>query len=475
MSTTRNDPRTPRDSQQQLALSIARAVQHGLPSPDSEEAIELSVQEALLREANGSELLLAYIRVAALTVLVLLASVARLSPTLVGLDRFSAWPPLVAVVCLLAAVGFLLAVKHDWRRPELRRAVPAADALLIAGGALIYLESVVAPGAPAVPGFFGIVATACAFLAFSGAFRLSRRAATRATTLAILAWVVVALWARLSVVPAVFIGATILATGLLGTRFTRMVRRVITTEVSRMRLAHLLAGAHEAIDAREEVLKVVAHDLRNPLGTIAMAADFLLDVPLAEDLRARQLGIIKRAGVRMNRLIHDLLDAARIEAGRLPIEPRSVEIGELVDAVLEMMEPLAADKELQLTAAVPAGLPAVQVDPERIVQVFSNLIGNAIKFTPQGGQITIRAEPQGARVRMVVADTGPGIPEEQLPKIFGRMWQARDTDTRGIGLGLTIAKAIIEAHGEEIGVESRVGEGTEFWFTLPTAPEAGAI
>jgi signal transduction histidine kinase len=248
-----------------------------------------------------------------------------------------------------------------------------------------------------------------------------------------------------------------------------MVRRVIVDEVMRLRLVRMYQDARAAIDAREEVLRIVSHDLRNPLSTIAMAVEVLREAPGIGEEDVRHLEIVRRAGERMNRLVHDLLDAARIEAGRLPIEAREIGVVDILDAVAELMGPLASDRSLSLVVAADEGLPPVRVDPDRINQVFSNLIGNAIKFTPPGGQVTLRAERMGDKVRFAVVDTGPGIPAEQLKEIFGRMWQASRDDTRGIGLGLTIAKAIVEAHGERIGVESRVGEGTEFWFTAAVA------
>ncbi|MEX2584279.1 MAG: HAMP domain-containing sensor histidine kinase, partial [Gemmatimonadota bacterium] len=177
----------------------------------------------------------------------------------------------------------------------------------------------------------------------------------------------------------------------------------------------------------------------------------------------------KRAGERMNRMIHDLLDAARVESGALPIQPEVVNVQDLLDGVAEIMAPLAEEKSLTLHLPPARSLPRLWADSDRVFQVFSNLIGNAIKFTPEGGSITVRAEGSGGRVRFAVVDTGPGIPEDQLASIFERMWQARTDDSRGIGLGLAIARAIVDAHGERIGVESELGVGTEFWFTLRLA------
>jgi signal transduction histidine kinase len=135
----------------------------------------------------------------------------------------------------------------------------------------------------------------------------------------------------------------------------------------------------------------------------------------------------------------------------------------------EMLAPLAAEKSIRLECAVPESLPAVTADGGRVLQVLSNLVGNAVKFTPKEGRIVIRADSAPGGVRFSVADTGPGIPQEQLGKLFGRFWQGNPADRRGIGLGLSIAKGIVDAHGGRIWVESRVGEGTTFYFTLGTA------
>jgi PAS domain S-box-containing protein len=232
--------------------------------------------------------------------------------------------------------------------------------------------------------------------------------------------------------------------------------------------ARLFHAAEQATRARDEMMGVVAHDLRNPLSTIRMASDLLLEIGGAQrPVERKQLEIMRRAADRMNRLIGDLLDVRRIEAGTLAVEPRPETVATLVGDAVEMLRPLAASSSLQLDAAVPDGLPRVMVDPPRVQQVLSNLVGNAIKFTPTGGSITVRAELTPDGVCLAVVDTGPGIPNDQLPHIFGRFWQGKRTDRRGVGLGLAIAKAIVEAHQGRIWVESQVGTGTSFYFTLP--------
>jgi signal transduction histidine kinase/CHASE3 domain sensor protein len=239
--------------------------------------------------------------------------------------------------------------------------------------------------------------------------------------------------------------------------------------------ARLYKDAQDATRARDDLVAIVSHDLRNPIHTINMAAAFLLEVAPPVDRRVtsrRQLEVIQRQANRANRLISDLLDVARIEAGGLAVELRPEEAQSLVQEALDSANPLATGNQLKLSKDVPEDLPRVSSDRDRVLQVFANLIGNAIKFTPKGGEITIRAERSGSEVRFAVCDTGPGIPPEHLPHVFDRYWQAKSTAKLGTGLGLSIAKGIVEAHGGRIWVESEPGKGASFIFTLPCAPEA---
>ena len=175
----------------------------------------------------------------------------------------------------------------------------------------------------------------------------------------------------------------------------------------------------------------------------------------------------------MNRLLEDLLDTASIEGGRLSVEKEAIDMGPLVAEALEALSPVAASKSLNLTNELPAELPAVLADTPRIQQVLANLLGNAIKFTPQAGTIIVRAEPSDGVVTFSVTDTGPGIPEENVPHLFERLWQAKHTASLGTGLGLFIVKGIVESHEGTVWVESRVGHGSTFFFTLPVARRRG--
>jgi signal transduction histidine kinase len=233
--------------------------------------------------------------------------------------------------------------------------------------------------------------------------------------------------------------------------------------------ARLYQETQLAIAARDEVLGIVAHDLRNPLNTISMSAGLLLEGVPEEEQRVKQLQLVQRSVDRMDHLIQDLLDTARIEAGRLFIERKREEVAPLVAEIREAFQPAAEEKSLRLETEVPQGVPAVYGDHQRILQVLSNIVGNAIKFTPEGGLITIRAESTGIDVRFSVSDTGPGIPEGDVEHIFDRFWQAQRAKKAGAGLGLAISKGIVEAHGGKIWAESTVGVGSTFYFTIPIA------
>ena len=237
--------------------------------------------------------------------------------------------------------------------------------------------------------------------------------------------------------------------------------------------ARLYKAAQDATRARDDLVAIVSHDLRNPIHTINMAAAFLLEVAPPVDRRVtsrRQLEVIQRQANRANRLISDLLDVAKIQAGGLTVEPVPIDVISLVQEALDSANPLAMSNQLKLSREVEDESARVLSDRDRILQVFANLIGNAIKFTPKGGEITIRAESAGTQMRFGVCDTGPGIPPEHLPHVFDRYWQAKSTAKLGTGLGLSIAKGIVEAHGGQIWVESEPGKGASFIFTLPSAP-----
>jgi hypothetical protein len=228
--------------------------------------------------------------------------------------------------------------------------------------------------------------------------------------------------------------------------------------------------AEAASRARDDILGVVAHDLRNPLTAISMYASLLLEMPRDADTQRGQLRTVLELTDQMNRLIQDLLDASRIEAGQLRVHPAPLRLPPLLADAAEMVRMAAADRGVSLRVQAADGLPPVLADRDRVLQVLSNLLGNAVKFTPRGGDVLVRASAGGGGVEVSVADTGVGIPPEQLPHVFDRFWQG-DARRKGAGLGLAIARGIVEAHGGRIRAESDPGRGSTFTFTLPAAPE----
>jgi PAS domain S-box-containing protein len=234
--------------------------------------------------------------------------------------------------------------------------------------------------------------------------------------------------------------------------------------------ARLYAEARQAVGTREQVLAIVSHDLRNALSAIATSARLLQAPAASEEQRTRRVQTIIRVCDRMGRLMQDLLDASRLQAGHaLTVHTQPTEVVPLLRDSCEVHRLQAEDRLVTVECACDAPVPPVMADAPRIMQVLSNLVGNAIKFTPEGGTITLAATPIGSEVEITVSDTGPGIRAEDTSRIFERYWQATDTASLGTGLGLPIARGIVEAHGGRIWAESRAGVGATFHFTLPVA------
>lgn len=253
-------------------------------------------------------------------------------------------------------------------------------------------------------------------------------------------------------------------------------------EAQRARLFEAERSAREQAEAasrmREDLVAIVSHDLRNPLSSISMSAEVLQAIVSSDaspQLR-RPLETIVRSVGRMKRLISDLLDVASIDAGGLSVHKEPHEATVLMREAIEMMLPIAVEKSLLLEFEPTAVMFQVAVDKERILQVFSNLIGNAIKFTREGGRIGLGVTTKCADfVEFRVTDTGQGVSEEHLTHIFDRYWQAHQEGRMGIGLGLSIVKGIIEVHQGEIRAESTLGKGTTFYFTLPRVNDGGCV
>jgi PAS domain S-box-containing protein len=241
--------------------------------------------------------------------------------------------------------------------------------------------------------------------------------------------------------------------------------------------ARIYGEAQRATRARDEILGIVSHDLRNPLSAISMCASALEeDMPDAGDSIRYLVNTITESAGWMNRLIQDLLDIASIETGGLSMDRRDESVADLFTHLEMLFATPARSTGVRLTIDAEPRLPPIVADGERILQVLANLMANALKFTPEGGEIAVRAQAttdDPARIRFTVRDSGCGIPPEQLPHIFDRFWQARrGARERGTGLGLAISKRIVETHGGTMYAESEVGRGSTFTFTLPANTSA---
>ena len=233
------------------------------------------------------------------------------------------------------------------------------------------------------------------------------------------------------------------------------------------REAHALAD--EAIRAREEILSVVSHDLRGPLGTVMLGATTLLELGDRGHRIRTVAERIHRQAERMARLIEDLVDFAGIQAGKLAINRTTNKPDDIINATSDMFSSLAREHGLTFETVASPELPAINCDPERAIQVMSNLVSNALKVTTRGGCIAIGAEHRDNQVVFFVRDTGPGIAADELPRLFERYWRSKQPSYKGAGLGLSIARGIVDAHGGRIWAESQVGAGSTFYFSLQSS------
>jgi signal transduction histidine kinase len=240
--------------------------------------------------------------------------------------------------------------------------------------------------------------------------------------------------------------------------------RSYDAELDKRRRAELLA------QAREDVLGVVAHDLRNPLNLIQMTVELMIDEELPVERRKEMLAIGLRATKQMNRLIEDLLDHVRLQAGRLSLDLEEVTVDAIIKDAEDTFRPLADRRHVHFETT--AHGVAVRADRIRVSQIVGNLIGNAIKFTPEQGSVKLRATPDDKQVVFQVVDDGPGIALDNMSHLFDNFWQARKSDRRGVGLGLAIAKELVEAHGGKIWAESNADHGSTFSFSLPAITQA---
>ena len=229
----------------------------------------------------------------------------------------------------------------------------------------------------------------------------------------------------------------------------------------------------QAVKARDDMIGIVSHDLRNPANAVKMLAKTIIaeSASLSPSVVER-VEVILQAAEQIDRMIQDLLDVTRLEAGQFSVAVRSTSLSETVAYALKALAPLAQAHAVTIAMSFEDGLPAVRADDDRIAQVISNLVGNALKFTSAGGHVEVSAVQAGDMAQVRVRDNGIGIPPDQVAHVFDRFYQAASpTGARrhGAGLGLPIARGIVEAHCGSIWIESRQGLGTDVFFTLPLA------
>ena len=232
--------------------------------------------------------------------------------------------------------------------------------------------------------------------------------------------------------------------------------------------ARLYEQVQRALRAREDILAIVTHDLRAPLSAVVTAASLLtsMDAVQPDGDRIRQRGeTIGRAAQHMLRLVTDLTDLAHVDAGRLTIERKLENPADILREVLSAMEPVVSRRGGALHLEIPSCLPRISSDRDRLRQVLANLVGNASKVGAP--RITMAARAEDDHVVFWVADNGPGIPSDDLPRMFDRYWRGRHTQYKGSGLGLPIANGIVKAHGGRMWIESTPGEGSTFYFSIP--------
>ncbi len=228
---------------------------------------------------------------------------------------------------------------------------------------------------------------------------------------------------------------------------------------------------HQIDRLKSEFIATASHELRTPLTSVQMGVHLLLEGAVGEltDKQQEVLTACRQDCERLEKLMRDLLDLSKIEAGESRPQFVSLRAGDLIGAAAETLRPQVEAKGLKLKVAAPPELPRVSADRKQIERVINNLIGNAVRHTLRGGEIGIKAERHDSYVSVSVSDTGSGIPPEYLSRVFDKFVQVPNATTGGAGLGLAISKSIIEAHGGQISVQSEMGRGTIFTFTVPVA------
>jgi signal transduction histidine kinase len=251
------------------------------------------------------------------------------------------------------------------------------------------------------------------------------------------------------------------------------IEQQLMAAAAREAVAQAECRLESGLRARDEFLAMTVHDLRNYLNVISLGISLVDEAEaMPPEQRKRDVQRLQSSADQMDRLIRDLLDLAKMENAGVAVRPAAHHVDALVGECTALLRPLAERRSLALDVEIEDGAYEVLADRDAVCRVFANLIGNAVKFTPEHGRVTVRAALEGEVVRFAVSDTGRGIAEAELPHVFERFWQSSGHRVPGAGLGLAIAKEIVEAHGGRIWVESRRGAGTTFYFTMPAARRA---
>jgi two-component system sensor histidine kinase ResE len=238
----------------------------------------------------------------------------------------------------------------------------------------------------------------------------------------------------------------------------------------------MIERVHSSQQSQRDFVANVSHELKTPLTSIQGFAQAILDDTAdTPEARRQAAQIIYNESAQMHRMALDLLDLARLEAGTADLKMSTVDVGVLLRSIVEKFLPQATKAGVNLQVDIPDDLPTLSADGDRLAQVFTNLVDNALKFTPAHGQVTLSAKKVGAELELSVTDSGLGVESEALSRLFDRFYQADPSraggERHGAGLGLAIVKEIVQAHGGKIGVRSQVGHGTTFTIQLPLAPK----
>ncbi len=257
-----------------------------------------------------------------------------------------------------------------------------------------------------------------------------------------------------------------------GPIYSVVLRDVTAQRRAETRTQELLAAAEAALRARDEVLGLVSHDLRNPVNAVKMLAAAILRSDAGErevsvpPVVLEHAAVMLQAANQMDALIQDLLDVTRLESGKLHLHQQSCDVRDVVQRAVDTLSPLAAEHAIDVIIDIDDEVPSLWIDPDRMLQVFSNLIGNAIKFSLAKSAVIVAASVTSRAVSITVRDEGSGIPADELPFVFDRFWQSKRTNRSGAGLGLAIARGIVIAHGGNIAIDSAVGAGTSVCIEL---------